>query len=173
MDVWEAISTQRAVREFADRPIREDALDRIVRAGRRAPSSNNHQRRSFIVCTDREHLRELSTVGDYAQHLAGAAAGIALVTPVAEDGWQREIDALDLGHAAQNMMLSAWELGIGSVHAAVYDERRAHDLLGLPDTQRCDYLLSFGYPRDPEALTAPLRGTGRRPLDELVHRERW
>jgi nitroreductase len=173
MDVWGAISTQRAVREFADRPIPEDALDRIARAARRAPSSNNHQRRSFIVCTDREHLRELSAVGDYAQHLAGAAAAIALVTPVAEEDWQREIDALDLGHAAQNMMLAAWDLGIGSVHAAVYDERRAHDLLGLPEDQRCDYLLSFGYPRDPDALTAPPSGGGRRPLEELVHRERW
>jgi len=173
MDVWDAISTQRAVREFADRAIPDDALDRIVRAGRRAPSSNNQQRRAFVVCTEREHLRELSTVGDYAGHLSGAAAAIALVTPVAEEDWQREIDALDLGHAAQNMMLCAWELGIGSVHAAVYDEPRAHDLLGLPEDRRCDYLLSFGYPRDPSALTGSAKPGGRRPLEELLHRERW
>ncbi|MFL5768190.1 MAG: nitroreductase family protein [Actinomycetota bacterium] len=143
------------------------------RGGRRAPSSNNQQRRAFVVCTDREHLRELSAVGDYADHLAGAAAAVALVTPVAEEDWQREIDALDLGHAAQNMMLCAWELGIGSVHAAVYDERRAHDLLGLPEGQRCDYLLSFGYPRDPAELRRRSKAGGRRPLEELVHRERW
>jgi nitroreductase len=70
-------------------------------------------------------------------------------------------------------MLCAWELGIGSVHAAVYDEGKARELLGLPKDQRCDYLLSFGYPRDANAVTAPPRGDGRRPLEELVHRERW
>src|SRR5438477_2779202 len=173
MNVWDAISTQRAVREFDDGPLPEEALDRIVHAGRRAPSSKNEQPRAFIVCTERRHLRELSTVGDYAQHIAGAAAAIALVTPEAGEGWRREIIAFDLGHAAQNMMLCARELGIGSVHAAVYDEEKVRALLGLPEGQRCDYLISFGYPKDPALLARPAKRGGRRPLDEVIHRERW
>ena len=125
------------------------------------------------MCTERRHLRELSTVGDYAQHIAGAAAAIALVTPEAGEGWRREIIAFDLGHAAQNMMLCAWELGIGSVHAAVYDEAKVRQLLGLPEDQRCDYLLSFGYPKDPAAVTSKPKRAGRRPLEEVVHTEQW
>jgi nitroreductase len=59
------------------------------------------------------------------------------------------------------------------VHAAVYDEPKAHALLGLPEDQRCDYLLSFGYPRDATGAADPPKRGGRRPLEELVHRERW
>jgi nitroreductase len=71
------------------------------------------------------------------------------------------------------MMLAAWELGIGSVPATVYDHELAGRLLGLPVDQRCDYLLSFGHPADPEKLTAPNKPGGRATLDEVVHEERW
>ena len=168
MDVHEAISTQRAIRTFDGRPLPDEALTAILEAGRRAPSSMNEQRWAFVVCTDREHLRELAAVGDYAGHIERAAAAIALVTPAAEQDWRRESIAFDLGQCAQSMMLAAWELGVGSVHAAVYDEELTRRLLGYPDGWRCDYLLSFGYPaRGPTG-----RGT-RKPLEQLVHRERW
>jgi len=71
------------------------------------------------------------------------------------------------------MMLVAWELGIGSVPATVYEERRARELLGYPDDQYCEYLLSFGYPADPTSLTAPLKAGGRRERTAIVHEERW
>ena len=79
----------------------------------------------------------------------------------------------DLGRAAQNMVLAAWELGVGSAPATIYEHDRARELLGYPDDQHCEYILSFGYPADPAILTAPLRAGGRRPQDEVVHQERW
>ena len=168
MDVHEAISTQRAIRTFDGRPLPDEALTAILEAGRRAPSSMNEQRWAFVVCTDREHLRELAAVGDYAGHIERAAAAIALVTPVAKQDWRRESIAFDLGQCAQSMMLAAWELGVGSVHAAVYDEELTRRLLGYPDGWRCDYLLSFGYP-----ARRPTGSGMRKPLEQLVHRERW
>jgi len=168
MDVSEAIATQRAVRRFDGRPIEAEALDAIVDAGRRAPSSMNEQRWSFVVVTDRNRLAELATTGEYADHVAGAAAAIALVTPDPSDPAERESIAFDLGQCAQNLMLRAWELGIGSAHASVDDEPRARSILGYPDGWRCDYLLSLGRPR-----TAPATQGDRKPLAELVHRERW
>jgi nitroreductase len=71
------------------------------------------------------------------------------------------------------MVLAAWELGIGSVPATVYDHALAARLLGLPADRRCDFLLSLGYPEDESKLTAPNRAGGRLGLDELVHEERW
>jgi nitroreductase len=168
MDTGRAIETQRAVRRFADRPIDDATLERILDAGRRAPSSMNEQRWSFIVVTDRDRLRELSAVGQYADHLRGAAAAVALVVPEAEEGWRRESVAFDLGQCAQNLMLRAWDLGVGSAHAAVDDEELARRLLGYPEGRRCDYVLSFGYP-----ARAPASAGARRPLDDLVHRDRW
>jgi nitroreductase len=172
VDVYQAISAHRAVRVFAERPLEPEALERVLDAGRQAPSSMNDQRWAFVVCTDREHLRGLSAVGEWSGHVAGAAAAVALVTPDAEDQAERESIAFDLGQCAQNVMLAAWELGIGSVHATVYDEVLARRLLGYPEGYRCDYLLSLGYLVNSESVTQPRAG-GRKPLAELVHRERW
>lgn len=80
---------------------------------------------------------------------------------------------MDSGQAAENMMIAAWEMGIGSVHAAVYDEKAARDLLGYPKGWRCDYLLSLGFPADPKVLDRPPKRGGRRPFDDVVHRETW
>lgn len=171
--VWRAISTRRVVRRFADRPLDDAHLERILRAGRRANSSKNLQRWAFIVCRDRDHLRELSTLGPWAGHLAGAAVGVALVTPDPTAGDAPLSVMFDLGMAADSMMLAAWELGIGSVPATVYEHERARELLGYPADHHCEYILSFGYPADPSDLTRPLRANGRRPLDELVREERW
>ena len=171
--VWAAIARKRAIRQFADRPLRADHLDRILQAGRRSGSSKNLQRWTFIVCRDRDHLQELSSLGPWAGHVAGAAAAVALVTPDPHGPDQPLSVMFDLGLAAENMMLVAWELGIGSVPATVYEHERARALLGYPADQHCEYLLSFGYPADPDDLTRPPRSGGRRPLDEMVRQERW
>lgn len=166
MEIWAAIDTVRVVRDFDPRPLEPEHLERILHAARRTASSKNRQDWAFIVCRDRAHLEELSKVGDYAGHLAGATIAVALVGPKQRDRW-------DLGRAAQNMVLAAWDLGIGSVPATVYDHPLASRLLGLPDDQECAYLLSFGYPADPSELTRPKRAGGRKTLDEVVHEERW
>jgi nitroreductase len=172
MDTWRAINSVRVVRDFGNEPIAEDDLARILNAARRAGSSKNEQRWAFIVVRDRQHLRELASVGRYAGHLAGAATAIALVRP-AVGGSRLNSVMWDLGRAAQNMVLAAWELGIGSVPATVYDHELAGRLLGLPEDQRCDFLLSFGHPADRQKLTAPNKPGGRLALDEIVHEERW
>jgi nitroreductase len=79
----------------------------------------------------------------------------------------------DLGQAAANMGLAAWELGVGSVPATVYQPELARRLLGYPESHHCEYLLSFGWPADPRQLEAPPRAGGRRALAEVLHRERW
>ncbi len=171
--VRKAISSIRVVRRFEDRPLEPVHLDRILRAGRHAGSSKNLQRWTFIVIRDRARLRELAEVGPWAGHLAGAALAIALVTPD-----PRAPDAplsimFDLGRAAQNMMLVAWELGVGSVPATAYEHDRVRRLLGYPADQHCEYLISFGYPADPTDLTRLPKVGGRRDLDEIVREERW
>ena len=126
-----------------------------------------------MVCRDREHLRELSAVGPFAGHVASAGAAVALVTPAVDDPDRQAWIMFDLGQAAQNMLLAGWEVGVGGVHAAVYDEPLARKLLGYPDGHRCDLIISFGYPADGALLEAPPTRGGRRPLGDVVHWERW
>lgn len=172
MDVWDAINSIRVIRDFADRPLSAEHEARILNAARRTGSSKNEQTWAFIVVRDREHLRELTGVGKYADHLAGAAMAVALVTPDESAGW-RSTRMWDLGRAAQSMVLAAWELGIGSAPATVFEQELVSRLLGLPPDRRCHYLLSFGYPADPSQLIAPKKRGGRKPLDAIVHEERW
>jgi nitroreductase len=167
------VNHKRVIREFADRPLEPEHLVRILNAGRRAASSKNLQRWQFIVCRDREHRQELAEVGPWADHIAGAAVAIALVTPDPAAADAPLSVMFDLGMAAANMMLVAWELGIGSVPATVYEQDLARRLLGYPADHHCEYLLSFGYPADADDLTRPNKSGGRVALSDIVHDERW
>jgi nitroreductase len=173
VDTWQAIDTTRAIRKFEDRPLEPAHLRRILDAGRRSGSSKNQQNWDFIVCTDREHLSALTGVGPFAAHLAGAAAAIALVVPDPATHDAPYSIMWDLGRAAQNMTLAAWELGIGSAPATVYDQPLARRLLEYPPDHWCEFLLSFGYPLNTESLTWAKRAGGRKPLEAIVHYERW
>jgi nitroreductase len=173
MSTWQAIDTKRVVRRFSDRAIEPDDLVRILNAGRRAASSKNLQRWDFIVCRDRDHLAQLAELGTWADHLAGAAVGIALVTPDPTAADSPMSVMFDLGMAAGNMMLAAWEIGIGSVPATVHRQDDARELLGYPDDRHCEYLISFGYPADPDILVRPNKAGGRQALSDIVHDERW
>jgi nitroreductase len=173
MNVREAVHAKRAVRAFDGRPLEPEHLHAILDAGRRAHSAKNRQRWAFVVVRERAQLEALATLGPWAGHLAGAAVAVALVTPDPHRPDAPLSVTWDLGGAAAQMMLVAWELGVGSCPVTVYEHDRARELLGYPADQQCEFILSFGYPADPSVLKAPNRPGGRRPLDDLVHQERW
>jgi nitroreductase len=162
LSVGEAIRTKRAVRSFRPEPLPEAVLEAILHAGRRAQSSKNDQPWTFIVVTERATLEALSATGQYAGHLAGAAVGIVLVS--------RPGYAFDLGQAAAQMQLAAWEYGVGSCIASFWEPDRAKAILGVPAELNCDLAISFGFPAE---APRPARAGGRRPLEEIVRRERW
>lgn len=171
MNVLDAIRAKRAVRQFSPNPLPDDAIRAILNAGRRAQSSKNTQPWQFIAVTDKDTLRQLSQTGDFARHLAGAMLGVVLAAP--DQPERRDWLMFDLGQAASYMQLAAWELGIGSVIASIYHPDQAQAILGVPPGYRCDVALSFGYPADAATLSTPPQLGGRKPLDEMVHYERW
>ena len=172
-DVWSAIRGKRMVRRFEERPLVPKHLLHILDAGRHAGSSKNTQQWDFVAVEDRATLQRLAAVGPFAGHLAGAAAAVGLVTPDPTVSGASLSLVWDAGLAAQNMMLAAWELGVGSCPATVYEQSIAREVLGIPADRWCGYVLSFGYPADAEDLTRPARAGGRKPLEEILHRERW
>jgi nitroreductase len=166
MNVFEAIRTKRAVRQFLDSPIPEEAVQNILNAGRRAQSSKNTQPWHFIAIRDHATLQALSALGTYAGHLAGAALGVAILTPPPE---QRFSIMFDAGQSAAYMQLAAWELGIGSCLATIYEPEKARQLLGFPDELHINIALSFGYPQDAEILTRQPQKGGRYNFSDIVH----
>ncbi|MGZ5353560.1 MAG: nitroreductase family protein [Actinomycetota bacterium] len=171
METWDAIRARRNVRAYDERPISADHLERILEAARRSPSSTNQQAWDFVAVTERERLRELAGVWRYAAHVAASAATIALVMPASEDRDDRETFQYDLGQVTMSIMLAAADLGIGSGHASVGDQRLARQILGLPEDRECAWLLALGYPAD--RPLAPIARPNRRPIGDVVHRERW
>jgi nitroreductase len=167
MQTWDAITSRRNVRSFADQPIAATSLDQILEAARRAPSSQNTQPWDFVLITDRAQLEQLSKVWVGAGHVAGSAATIALI--VADETAQRA--RFDLGQVTISIMLAAADLGIGSGHSAVGEQDLARKLLRLPAGKSCAFLISLGYPAG--RPLAPIKNPDRRPFDEVVHRGHW
>jgi nitroreductase len=171
METWDAVRSRRNVRQYTDQPIYRADLERILEAGRRAPSASNWQPWNFVVVTDRDQLTELAKVWQGAQYIAGTAATIAVVAEQPEDQRRRELLQYDLGQMTAHVMIAAADLGIGSGHAAVADQEQAQRALGFPDGFFCAYLIGLGHPAD--RPLRPLRKPTRRPFDEVVHWGRW
>ena len=171
METWDAIRARRNVRKYADRPIAPEHLGRILEAGRRSPSSMNEQRWDFVAVTDRGRLQELANVWSYGRHVASSAATVAVLAPETDDAETLASIEYDLGQATMSMMIAAADLGIGSGHSAVADQRLAREILGHQEGLRCAVLIAFGYPAG--RPLAPIREPKRRAFDDVVHRERW
>jgi nitroreductase len=171
VETWDAIRARRNVRSYTTQPIDRADLDRILEAGRRAPSAQNRQPWDFVVVTGRDELTELARVWQGARHVAQSAATIGLVAPVLDDEHRREGLRYDLGQATMNIMIATTDLGIGSGHAAVGDQDLARRLLGFPDDRFLAYMIALGYPAD-RPLT-PIQRPDRRPFEDVVHWGHW
>ena len=170
MNVSDAIRTKRAVRSFQDKPLSREIITTILNAGRRSQSSKNEQTWHFVAVQDKRILKDLSECGQWAGHVAGAALAVAILTPEPSAKFQTMFDA---GQAAAYMQLAAWELGIGSCPASIYEPEKARQVLGFPSDLHLRVVLSFGYPADDTTLIAMPKKGGRRALEEVAHWEKW
>jgi nitroreductase len=161
VETWDAIRARRNVRAYRPDPVPASDLDRIAEAGRRAPSASNRQHWDFVVVTEPDELRALSTVWQGAGHIAGAAAAIALVLPRTEDERTRLLDYYDLGQATYAM----------TAHASVGDQEAARKILGVPGDHDVTFLLGVGYPAD--RPLRPIVNPNRRPAGEVIHHGHW
>jgi len=163
MDAYQAIISKRDRRDYDSKPIPEDVLRRILQAGRMAGSSSNSQPFRFIVMRDQAAKENLAPAGPGTAPLVKAPLAIVIVL---EKG-RRD---LDVGRAAQNMMVAAWAEGIHSCPIGLREEAIASEALGLPDTHVAAIGVSFGYPA---SGTTSGESRPRIPMDELVHYDRW
>jgi nitroreductase len=170
MDILQAIKEKRAIRVFRDEPLAAETIQQILAAGRRAQSAKNTQPWQFIAVTNKPVLAALAKTGVYAGHLAGAAFAVVIATP---DPSQKWTIAFDAGQAAAYMQLVAWSLGVGSCLASVYEPELVRGILDIPPAWHANIAISFGYFDADRQPPSGLLQTGRRPLPEMVHWEKW
>jgi nitroreductase len=169
VDTYLTIASRRETRRYSDEPIPGEVVNRILDAGRLAGSGSNRQPWTFYAVESRDVIEGLADVVYAPDNIRGARF-VVLVTvrgkgPV----------SFDAGRAVQNMLLAAWNEGVGGSPNGFTDADRAAALVGAGAEERPVIALSFGYParpRDPSARPAEewSRRAKRRPLDDVVVR---
>ncbi len=170
MDVRLAVASRREVRRYAPDPLPADVVTRILDAGRLAGSAQNRQPWQFVVLASRERVERLAAAVFAPSNVLGAALVVAIVVrgkgPI----------TFDAGRAAQNMLLAAWDEGVGASPNGIADTDGARAALDLDDEdEKLAIVLSFGWParpRDPSSRTPDewSARANRRPLDDVVRR---
>lgn len=167
--LYHAVRSLRVVRAFLPDPIPGPVLDEILEAGRWTGSSKNRQGWAFIVVVNGRD--RLASAGRFTDPIRASVATVALVRT--EEG-----NDFDIGRVAQNLMLAAASRGVGSCPITLHDTARAREVLGIPSGAECRYAIALGYPAEERERTQREQRrsqglTGRKPIEQIVHREVW
>jgi len=166
LDVFEAIKGRRSVRKYKADPVPEELIEKILEAGRWAPSGSNIQPWEFIVINDPKVLDMIRKVSP------GYFGGSPLAILVCSDkerarkfGGPGEsyLAMVDCAMAAQNMLLTAYALGLGSCPIKSFSQTAVKEILEIPDHLEPELLIAIGYPAQKPSPPP------RRPLSEIAH----
>lgn len=184
MDFFDLVRTRRSIRHFSEKPVENDSILKILEAVRQSPSWANLQCWRAVVVRQRElkiKISEMSYVESYfaprgyhsnpaRKGLAEAPVVIVLCADPSRSGllWEQPYYMTDIGIAAENLMLGVHALGLGTVFVGVFNEPELRRLLGIPDNIRVVGLFPVGYPLEKNS-----KGPARKPLDDILHYDRW
>jgi nitroreductase len=168
MEIHEAISTLRSIRKYKDEVVEEEKISKVLEAARLAPSALNHQPWSYVVVRDRETIDKLNYACN--QTWFTPVMIIGCVDPassyVREDGegyWK-----MDLAVSMHNLMLSAWEEGLGTCWVAAFNEKEVKKILGIPHFLRVLMMTPLGYPDEKKPSVSK-----RKSLEDIVFYEKY
>jgi nitroreductase len=169
MELWEAIRKRRSIRKYKEQPVEEEKLDRVLEAGRLAPSAGNRQEWKYIVVQDQATREELAEAANGQRFVAEAGVCIVCCGAEAEHVMScgQASYPIDVAISVDHMTLAAVEEGLGTCWIGAFKESAVKELLGIPEDVRVVALLPLGYPdMEPKPRL-------RKPLSEIVCQERW
>ena len=168
MSFQELIKERYSVRNFSEQPIEKEKLDRILEAGRLAPTAKNNQPQKVYVLKSGEAITKIRSITRCAYN-----APVVLIVAVDKNlEWKNPLEEgvfsgqQDAAIVATQMMLAASAEGIGSCWVCYMPPTAVHDAFALPDNEEVVLLLPIGYPA-PESSPSPNHNS-RKPLSETV-----
>ena len=170
--VLETIMTRTSIRAFTDRPIEDEKIELMLRAGMAAPTAVNKQPWAFVAVKSREQLDRLKEANPYARMLESAQAAIVVCGDMTKaiEGPMQSFWIQDASAATENILLAAHALGLGAVWTGVYPNPErvsaVSEALDLPSYAIPLCVIPMGYPAespDPKDKWKP----------ENVHYEKW
>ncbi len=169
MDIYDLIKLRKSVRSYLPRDVEEDKLNRVLDAGRRAPSASNKQQWRFIVVKEEANRQKLLGA---TKHAFVAEAPVVLVCCAENDGHIMPCGlpsfSLDAAIAIDHITLAAVAEGLGTCWIGGFDAEKVKEMLGIPENIAVVELLPIGYPADPSE-----KQKTRKTLDEIVRHETW
>ena len=184
MEFIDVIRTRKSVRSFLKKEIEKEIILEILEAARLAPSFQNRQCWRFIVVRDLKKRRELAlksgVLGKVNFFIKDAPLIIVACADPAKSGTlnSQSYYLVDVAIAFQQMMLTAWNSGIGSCWLAAFDEKKVKSILNLPENIRVVAMSPFGYPKEKPNLYAKAvksfaGSTKRLALEKIVKWDKW
>ena len=171
MQLTEVIEKRRSIRKFSDKPVSRGILEELIKAAALAPTASNLQAWRFFVADDPKLVRDIDS---FSPGLSGKPPVIiAIASDLAEVERRGSKNSLvyglmmDASMAAENLMLKAADLGLGTCAIKSYNDKAVHKLLNLPDTMRLEILISLGWP------AGEPRTPKRKPMEEVLFWNAW
>jgi nitroreductase len=171
MDVFEATQQRRSIRNYQDKPVEREKLERILEAGRLAPSAKNLEPWHFIAVTDPGKRKGLSG-GTWAKFLTQSPLVIvACGDKKASPDWY----AIDVALAVENMVLVATSLGLGTCCVGSFNEKDVKTALKIPENYEVLVMLAVGYPGNHMDLSSKLLNIvrKRKSLSDVASEEEY
>ncbi len=169
MEILPEILQRRSVRSFTPEPLDKDQVERILEAGRLAPSAKNRQEWRFVVVQKKE-IRQRVMEAAFSQDYVGQAPAIIAVCTTNIDYRMPNGQLsypIDLAFASSHMVLQAVHEGLGTCCITTFDEQEVREILTAPFSMRVVLLILVGHTEElPEA-------TPRKPLKQISSRDHW
>lgn len=184
MEFNDVLETRRSIRSYLSDPIPDDVLQVILEAGRAAPSFQNRQCWRFVVLNNSALIKDFSAniglLGKINFFLKNVPVIIVACADPSKCGTVNKQDyyLVDTAIAFQQMMLSAWNHGIGSCWMAAFDENKVRGFLSIPQNIRVVALSPFGYPKEKESVYGKVvklvaGSKARQELKKMVCYNKW
>jgi nitroreductase len=194
MNVYEAATTRRSIRRFKDKPVPYEILEKCIDAGRLSPSGRNQQVCEFLVVDDPQLLPQMfdniggsvklppEKGGPRPENTPKAYTVILINKEYEGDANRRSITLYDIGMAAENIILTAWEEGVGCCPVMMFRQEGMKSALNIPDDYDIGLVIVMGYPDEsPRAEVATdstdshvdeslQRHVPKRKLADILHR---
>ena len=170
MNVLDVLKKRRSIRKYSAKLVEDEKLREVLEAARLGPSANNQQPCYFIVITQPEVRESLRSAYNRDWFVQAPVIIVGCANP--KEAWRRsdgeEYWKVDLAIAMQNIILSATELGLGTCWIATLDEKAVKKALNIPKEIRVVAMTPLGYPDEEKEPV-----TDRKPLEKIVHYEKW
>lgn len=165
-DALELLKSRRSIRKYKDKPVEEEKIERCLEAARWAPSASNRQPWEFLIVRDEDIRKRLSEIHPYAKFVAESPV---VFVPLTNPELHSKYHMSDTALATLQYMLEAHSLGLGTCWAGVIGssiEDEIKELLEVTDDLHVLAIVATGYPDEEPTKT-------RKPLDDLVHQEKY